>query len=113
VITAEELVAAGGPSAPVWVFLSTITVAVITLIAQQLKSRSDLKMLKAQTESVKDEAIKANQSATQAQANTVNVSNGFVSRMDRKLDEIMTSQSKTDEALRTHLEWHLHERNNR
>lgn len=106
-LSAEELVAPGGPSAPVWAFLTTITIAVIALIGQQLKSRSDLKQIKAQGEAAKSEATKAHQSAEKAQENTVSVSNGFTGRVDKKLDRIYEALQSTDKALRDHLEWHL------
>jgi len=116
-IAAGELIAPGGPSLPVWSFLTAISLALIGVLAQQLKARSDLKQIKAQAETATDEASKARQSASKAEANTINVSNGFVSRMDRKLDSITASQQtlieaqrKTDHALREHLEWHLSQR---
>ncbi len=118
-ILAEELVAPGGPSAPVWAFFTTITLALIGLLAQQLKSRADLKQLKATSERVEDEAIKAHESAAQAQTNTTNVSNGFATRMDRKLDRITDTVEgtnnalrQTEKALRDHLEWHLEKESN-
>lgn len=99
-ILAEELVASGGPSAPVWAFLSAISLALIGVLAQQMQ-------LKAQARAAKDEASKANESATKAQENTVNIGNGFVGRVDRKLDGILEAQRATDRALREHIEWHL------
>ena len=100
-------IAPGGPSAPAWAFFSAISLAILGLIAQQLKAHSDLKQIKAQGEAAKNEATKAHESAEKAQANTINVSNGFVGRMDKKLDDILASQRSTDKALREHLEWHL------
>lgn len=114
IISAEDLVTAGGPSGPAWAFFTGISLALIGLIAQQLKARSDLKQLKATSERVEDEAIKAHESAAKAQTNTTNVSNGFVGRMDKNFDrvlnaieEIRRAQGKTEEALREHIEWHL------
>lgn len=114
---AQELVAPGGPSAPVWAFFTALSLALIGVLAQQLKSRSDLKQLKATSERVENEAIKAHESASQAQENTTNVSNGFARRVDSKLDGIAeTVQAtndalrETEKALREHLRWHLEER---
>jgi hypothetical protein len=104
---ADELVTPGGPSAPAWAFFTAITLAIIGVLAQQLKAHSDLKQLKAQAETIQHEASKANESAIQARENTVNLSNGFVSRMDRKLDSIQATANETSEALRDHLAWHL------
>lgn len=89
----EELVSPGGPSAPVWVFLTTITAAVITVIGQQIQAKRAARETKAE--------------AAQANENTKNISNGFVDRMDFKLDDIRKSQAETNNALRKHLEWHL------
>jgi hypothetical protein len=97
---AEELVANGGPSAPAWAFFTAITLGVLTLIGQQLN-------LRLETRKARNEASKAAESASQAQANTTNVSNGFVGRMDTKLDQIILAQRETDQALREHLRWHL------
>lgn len=111
---AQELIAGGGPSAPAWAFFSAISLALVGVLAQQLKARSDLKQLKATSERVENEAIKAHESATAAQENTTNVSNGFARRMDNKLDRVIESVEDTrdalrttEEALRKHLEWHL------
>lgn len=113
-IGADELVTSGGPTGPAWAFFTAMSLALVGVLAQQLKARSDLKQLKATSERVEDEAIKAHESAAQAQENTTNVSNGFVGRMDRKFDrlfdavqEIRRSQTETEKALREHIEWHL------
>lgn len=97
---AEELVTSGGPSAPVWAFLTTITLAIIADIYQTVKARW--------------EARHARVEAEQANANTTNVSNGFASGVGRKLDRIIDSQRTLNEkqdnlskAFRDHLEWHL------
>lgn len=109
-LTADELIAPGGPSAPVWAFFTAISLAIVAIIAQQLKARSDFKQLKILSERTKDAAQEANESATQAQTNTYSIANGFADRMDRKLDAIRASQISTDQALRDHLEWHLEDR---
>lgn len=102
------------PSAPAWAFFTAITIGIIGVIAQQLKARSDLKAIKAQTGEAKVEASKAHQSATTAATNTKNVGNGFAGRMDRKLDEIAGGQeallslvTSVDDRLSQHLQWHL------
>lgn len=111
---AQELISAGGPSGPAWAFFSAISLALIGVLAQQLKSRSDLKQLKASSERVENEAVQARESADKAQENTTNVSNGFANRVDRKLDGIIVALQATNESLRkqeeahrAHLEWHL------
>ena len=94
---AEELVASGGPSAPVWAFLTAITVGVSGIIVQQIQA--------------KREAKQAKEAAQAAAQNTNSVSNGFVSRVDRKLDNIATSVDELDNAFRDHLTWHLRNAN--
>lgn len=106
-IEAEQLVSSGGPSAPVWAFLSAITLAVLAIIGQQLKARSDFKQLKMQSEVAQSEARKAHESAEKAQTNTANLSNGFASKVLGKLERIHQSQQATEEAFRKHLQWHL------
>lgn len=116
-LLAEEIVAPGGPSAPAWAFFTAMTLALLGIIGQQLSARSQLRQLKADSEATRNDASKASASATAAQANTNNVSNGFVARMDTKLDRIQDTQQATNEdirkvstALNRHLEWHLSER---
>lgn len=98
--SADELFAPGGPSVPVWAFLSTLTVGVGAIIQQVIS-------LKARTREAQDEARKAAESATTAAENTRSVSNGFAGRVDTKLDSIIEAQRATDAALREHLRWHL------
>lgn len=100
---AVDSIAPGGPSAPVWAFLTAITLGILTLIGQQLATRSKLN-------EAKHEASKAVESATKAQENTTSISNGFVDRMDSKLDAIIAEQNSQGNAIRGHLEWHLQER---
>ena len=99
-LLANELVAPGGPSAPVWTFLIALTTGVLAIIGQQISSR------RAANEA-KIEAAKAAANSLQAKENTTNISNGFVGRMDRKLDSIGTQITNLDTAFREHLEWHL------
>ena len=51
-------------------------------------------------------AKEARDAAVMAQKNTENVSNGFASGVDRKLDRIIVQQSDLETALREHLQWH-------
>lgn len=97
---ADELVAQGGPSAPVWAFLTTITLAVIAGLFQTVKA--------------KREAHDARLEAQKAAKNTASVSNGFASGVDthlrriiKTMDRVEIKQDDTAKALRDHLEWHL------
>lgn len=97
---AEELVAQGGPSAPVWAFLTTITLAVIAGLFQTVKA--------------KREAREARLEAQKAVRNTTSISNGFASGVDTHLKRIIKTQDRmevkqddTAKALREHLVWHL------
>lgn len=103
-----------GPSAPAWAFFTAISLGIIGILAQQLKAFSDVKQLKAQSEAVRSEASKAHKSAAAAEENTKNVSNGFVDRMDSKLDILTGSQealfslvTSVDDRLSHHLQWHI------
>jgi hypothetical protein len=98
--SADELIAPGGPSAPVWIFLTTIVSGVFLTIQQLIKAKHEAR-------EARSEASKAAESAAEAASNTQSVSNGFAGRVDRKLDRIIASQSETDKALREHLRWHL------
>jgi len=88
-----QLVHEGGPSAPAWAFFTAISLGILTLIGQQLSARKRI-----------DEAA---DNADIAVHNTSNVSNGFVARVDDKLNRIMATQDDMSKALRDHLEWHL------
>lgn len=97
---AEDLVAPGGPSAPVWAFLTTITLAVIAGLFQAVRA--------------KREAQDAKFEAKKAVRNTASTSNGFASGVDTQLkriiktvDRVENKQDDTAKALREHLEWHL------
>lgn len=65
------------------------------------------------TDETKTVALEAKAEAQKAKSNTENISNGFASNVDRKLNRIIEQQLSTDNALREHLEWHLSERNKR
>jgi len=99
-LVSEELVSPGGPSAPAWAFFTAITLALIGVYSQQIAARREAK-------ATKQEAAQANENETIAKENTTNISNGFVDRVDFKLDDIRKAQSETNNALRKHLEWHL------
>ncbi len=99
-ILSEDLVAPGGPSAPVWTFFTAISLALIGVLSAQIAAKREAK-------ETKKEAIKANENASQARENTVNISNGFVARIDSKLDRIQAQQVQTNRSLQKHLEWHL------
>lgn len=99
-LAADDIVAPGGPSAPVWAFFTAISLALIAVIGQQISARR-------QAHDAKIEATKAAKNAKAAQENTASLSNGFASRVDRKLDAIITEQDSQGDALRKHLEWHL------
>lgn len=97
---AEELIAPGGPSAPVWTMMGLIITGVITIIIQQIKSRQA--------------AIEAKYAATKAAENTTSISNGFAGGVDSQLKQIITTQQRMQtgqddigKAIREHLEWHL------
>jgi hypothetical protein len=96
----EEMVSPGGPSGPVWAFFTAISLALIGVLGQQIAARHEAK-------AAKHEASKANENAAKAAQNTTNISNGFVGRMDRKLDCLQQSADETQKALREHLAWHL------
>lgn len=99
-ILAEIPIAPGGPSAPVWVFLTTISLALIAIIPAVISARK--KAIGAH-----DEASKAHESATQVAKNTENISNGFASGVERRLDQIIDGQRELDKVVRNHLVWHL------
>jgi hypothetical protein len=99
-ILAEELIAPGGPSGPVWAFLTAITVGIMGIIAQQIAAR------RAAIEA-KTEARKAAFNSAEANRNTTNLSNGFAADVNAKLNDIIHRQERLDENLNKHIEWHL------
>lgn len=90
----------GAPSAEAWAFFSVITAGVLTIIGQQLKARYDAKLARIA-------ASAAAQNSEQAAKNTEGVSNGFVGRMDTKLNGISEQIRELDKDFRDHLEWHI------
>jgi hypothetical protein len=106
-LAVEDLVSPGGPSGPVWAFLSAISLGILGIIGQQLTSRRNVS---SKLDEAKDKAGKAAKDAATAAKNTSSISNGFAGRMDSKLDSIIAEQDRQGDALRKHLEWHLSER---
>jgi hypothetical protein len=100
VYLAEDIIAPGGPSLPVWSFLTAISLAIIALFGQQLTAKREAR-------AARDEASKASKSSLKAAENTTNISNGFVSRMDSKLDRVIQQQYDLLEWQREHQEWHM------
>lgn len=95
-----ELINDNGISAVALAFFSALFTATGAAVVGifQIKSR---------TGEARDAAISAQEKATETVANTQNVANGFVSRMDGKLDQIARGQEELGKAFREHLEWHL------
>lgn len=82
----DRWVAAGGPSAPVWILFVTVLSGIGACIKFILQVRS--------------EAQAANQKVDKTIANTTNISNGFASGVNLKLDSIIEWQQG-------HMEYHL------
>lgn len=99
-VHAQELINDNGISAIAIGFFTALFAAVSAVGVAVVNSRH-------KTEELKDVTVKAAESAEAAQANTQNVSNGFVDRMDRKLDTVIQQQDNLENALTRHLEWHL------
>lgn len=74
-------------------FLGLIATGILRLLGEARKA--------------KHAAQEAKSEATEARKNTVSVGNGFVNRMDTKLNTILERQTQLDMAIREHLEWHL------
>jgi gas vesicle protein len=104
---ADELVAPGGPSAPVWAFFTALIGGVIALLSAQIKAKNDASQLR-------EEIRKTRESTEKAEKNTRNVSNGFAGRVDSNFETLISAQEKTTDnlgklqaAFQKHLEWHL------
>lgn len=102
VLMAEEMVSPGGPSAPVWAFLTTILGLLITNIFLLIQAK-----LAAREAANKVGNVQV--SADQAVANTANVSNGFARNTTIKLDAIHTAVQDIENRISDHLQWHLHQ----
>jgi len=99
-IIAADLVAPGGPSAPVWAFLTAIGLGILGIIGQQISAKR----------AANEAKIKAAEAAVNAKAaseNTANISNGFAGNVDSKLNRILGKQEQLEVSFREHLEWHL------
>ena len=91
-----EAVAPGGPSAPAWAFFTAISIALIGILSQQVSAKRVAKSTKEKTE--------------QAVRNTESVSNGFVRRIDGKLDRLAETQQEIIRWQRDHEKVHNTER---
>lgn len=83
-----------------------IFTGIFTLLGVIVKGIVDVKR---KADDAKEEASKATESAVKAAKNTVNVSNGFASDVNDKLDAIGTDIKDLSRAFRGHLEWHLNQ----
>lgn len=100
---AFEFVNDNSISAIAFAFFSALFGAISVVIVQLSRQRTEVR--------------EARESATLAAKQTQNVSNGFASNVNDKLDTVITAiqqvRKTTDDtstALREHLEWHLNER---
>ena len=80
-------------------FLAIIS-GIVTIIVTQLQLKSKAKEAAQAANDAKNEA-------SLAKNNTVNISNGFASGVDRKLDWLIAEVTKQRDAQQEHLEWHL------
>lgn len=58
-------------------------------------------------------ALETKKEAEQARLNTTNLSNGFADGVDSKLNRIIDNQTKLNDRLQNHLEWHVENPNQR
>jgi hypothetical protein len=100
VLLAQELVNDNGISAIALSFFTALFAMVGTVLVAVIQNRN-------RTERLKNAVDQTAESAEAAKENTVNVSNGFTSRMDRKFDTVIENQDKLERAFQKHLEWHL------
>lgn len=96
---ATEIVQPGGPSAPVWAFLSVITAGILTLIGQAISA-------KRAANDAKSKAEEASESATKAASNTEALSNGFASAVLGQLQKANAKLDRLAERFNDHLDWH-------
>lgn len=90
---AADLVAPGGPSAPVWGLLGLIVIALGGIFRELIKAKSA-------ANEAKVKASQAAENAKQARENTASLGNGFSKDV---LDRLGRLQGSID----NHLEWHL------
>jgi hypothetical protein len=108
-LTAEELIAPGGPSAPVWVFLTTIMSLVVVNVFQLIGARVAAKEAAKKATETAQVVTQVQESADRAASNTQNVANGFAGNIDRKLDVIYTAVQDIEGRFAEHLSWHLNQ----
>lgn len=70
-------------------------------------ARSESRQSKENAGEATDEAKKANQSASQAEANTQNIGNGFANEVLERLKAIDDRAHRFEQVLTEHLNWHL------
>lgn len=90
---AADLVAPGGPSAPVWGLLGAIVLALAGIFRELIKA-------KAAAMEAQIKASRAAENAKQARDNTASLGNGFSSDVLRRLDHLQ-------DGLDNHYKWHL------
>lgn len=95
-----EVAKSAGPSDTALTLFGTIITGICGIIGIQLKSLWD-------TKAAKNLALNAANNAEQAAMNTQGTSNGFVGRVDRKLDNIDRKVTEIEKDLRNHMEWHI------
>lgn len=95
----SDLVAPGGPSAPVWGFLTTILLGVCTLIYRYFNERAERR-------ETLELSKKAAEHAEAAVDNTKNISNGFARGVNGKLDTILAAMQDIDGRLNEHIAQH-------
>lgn len=106
-VTAGEFLNDNSISTTAFAFFTALVGGIVTVIVQGMKNK----------QAAREAALNANEAAKKAEEarkNTVNVSNGFVGGLDKKLEHIATaisriqaSTDRTEESMRGHLEWHL------
>lgn len=99
-VLSAELINDNGTSSVAFAFFTALLGAVTTIIGLLLKTKSEAR-------EAAQKADEARVEATKAKENTVNVSNGFASGVDKRLEVIVTTLQGIDEAMRDHLQWHL------
>lgn len=106
---AQEIISDNGISAVALGFFTLISTIGVALIQRQ-------KRVENAVGEAAESANKAHESATEAQANTKNVSNGFAARMDKKLDSLGDGQmllAKNMDRLEQALHDHVREHHNK
>lgn len=73
-------------------FFAVIISGLVTIVVQLLKNKQAMN--------------EAKNAAVKAQQNTTNISNGFATGVNAKLDRVIDSQETLAEDFRHHLQWH-------